>query len=65
MLNSNSNTGNKLAELKSINIVSDLKNDTAVQAYEAPKLTQFGKVSDITRGTGSQFFDEGGIDPLF
>lgn len=64
MLNSKSNAENKLAESKSIEMVSNLKND-AERTYEAPKLTQIGKVSDITRGAGSQFFDEGGIDPLF
>lgn len=33
--------------------------------YAKPELIRFGKVAAVTKGGGSQFFDEGGIEPLF
>lgn len=35
------------------------------RAYTPPELTKCGNVKELTLGAGSQFFDEGGIEPLF
>lgn len=35
------------------------------KSYSAPEVNKIGHIKELTLGTGSQFFDEGGIEPLF
>jgi len=40
-----------------------LKNDNALKAYSKPKLVNYGKVEEITKGGGASSSDLGGQQP--